>query len=50
MMWEKGGIRWEKVMGWEHGVTHMQKKGENEFERRKAVEEVAKWLFNGLYT
>ncbi|MCJ1375250.1 hypothetical protein MMC20_006484 [Loxospora ochrophaea] len=51
--WQKGGVRWEKVMGCEHGFDHVQLSGEKEAARRKIVEEVhgraAQWLWEEVY-
>ena len=51
--WEKGGIRWEKVMGWEHGFDHIRAKGKREEERLKLTaevrERVATWLRREVY-
>lgn len=52
-MWEKGGVRWEKVMGWEHGFDQVPQKGKREVEKLKMVDEVfgraANWLFREVY-
>ena len=52
-IWEQGGVRWEKVMGWEHGFDHLPKKGDREVQRLKTIEDVfgraADWLFREVY-
>ena len=51
--WEKGGIRWEKAMGWDHGFDHVKAKGKREEERLKLTaevrERVATWLRREVY-
>jgi len=53
--WEKGAVRWEKVLGWGHGWDHDEAKckGEREAERMKSVREVhgrvAEWLLREVY-
>ena len=51
--WEKGGVRWEKVIGEEHAFDHAESKGEGGIARSKRAEElhdsVARWLFREVY-
>lgn len=46
--WGKGGIRWEKVLGWKHDLFHNVDKGEREVERHAVMEgmagRVAGWM------
>ena len=51
--WEKGGVRWEKVVGEEHAFDHSENNGEGGAARRKRAEELhdglAQWLFREVY-
>ena len=46
--WTHGGIKWEKVLGFQHGFTHVRAKGDEETARRRASEHMyrkaAEWL------
>ncbi|MCJ1486180.1 hypothetical protein MMC06_006356 [Schaereria dolodes] len=51
--WEVGSVRWEKLLGQEHGFDHVVEKGEREVDRLKVTKEVhdrvADWLFRKVY-
>lgn len=53
--WEKGNVRWEKMLGWEHGFDHLQIRGNKEREaaRVQATHDMhdaaAEWLFRKVY-
>lgn len=49
--WEKGGVRWEKVKGKEHGFDHvpMVKEGDNMARADKLHDDVAEWLLRNVY-
>lgn len=53
--WEKGGIRWEMLMGCEHGFNQTPPKNAEDAKVKRAKQEamhanVAKWLFEQVYT
>jgi acetyl esterase/lipase len=51
--WEQNGVRWEKVLGHEHGFDQFPAFGTKRFVSRRRAQElrddVAKWLFREVY-
>lgn len=53
--WEKGNVRWEKMLGWEHGFDNIPIRGNKEREaaRVQATHDMhdaaAEWLFRKVY-
>ncbi|MGI4813139.1 MAG: alpha/beta hydrolase fold domain-containing protein [Janthinobacterium lividum] len=51
--WEKGGVRWIKMIGYKHAFTHIKESGDRETERRAVVEELfhqlGLWLWEKVY-